>query len=97
MEQLEIIKCKVCSIECNKQNNVNNENIAIIDTNGNVYCIKCKDILDFALDITIPSNIIKPPILSSNIKPIPLYICIKCKQNYTGSKCKCGFKNPLYR
>ena len=112
------MECKICLIKCINKNEFDfivPSNIAIIDINGDIYCLKCKDIADFASDIMVNNKINDNKINDNKInenkindnkinenkinknKIIQTYICIKCKENYKGEKCKCGFKNPLYR
>ena len=102
------MNCILCNTQCiipNTKSTSNSQNIAIIESNGDLYCIGCKDAKDFASGITSndsdisKKNNVKPLAqeIKTNIKKEVFYKCIKCSHSFTGSSCECGFKNPLYR
>lgn len=98
------MKCKICDTEIIIPDDKilsNNKNIAIVESNGDLYCIGCKEAKDFAFDIDdnckeISNADIKEQKIKVNIKKV-YYNCIKCSKTFTGSTCTCGFTNPLYR
>jgi hypothetical protein len=97
--------CSSCSINCQLPTDEypNPRNIAV-NKNGIIMCIPCADVIDSFGDDSRP---VLKPVLQT--KPIPqqmtekkssaiTYInCKNCQIKFTGAKCQCGYKNPLYR
>ena len=96
-----MIKCKICdnNIIIEPDNNCSDRNIGIYNKDTDDYiCIGCNEINDFInTDIKPRKNVEKKIKCEKKLKTIQVgYICIKCRNNYTGNKCdSCGTINPL--
>ena len=75
----------------------------ITHTNGNIYCMACIDIVDFA-EMVYTKSVSLEPIKS--IKPIAVgpaiatkitFSCPSCKKYAEGKKCVCGRWSPLFK
>lgn len=72
-----------------------------VERDGDIYCQACIDVLDLINnDKTSYSPDLKKNLekeLPDNFKTKSKYTCNKCGDKYEGSKCKCGYINPLFR
>lgn len=97
----EEIICSLCSVNCNQ---LKTHTIAIPSHNGTYLCLPCSEIQDLlSNDINKKETHIKPikpikPIKSNQIiNSKSILTCPKCKITFVEIRCKCGFKNPLYK
>lgn len=66
----------------------------IIFINGQIFCIQCNDINDFAKDIEENKIIIEKEEEIIEKKEIKNFIkCPKCKNKFSTKTCNCGYKN----
>ena len=92
------IQCSLCSVNCNQ---LNTHTIAIISQNGTHLCLPCSEIQDWTNSLSTTKKQLNKstkstkPVLIKNSQNI--LTCPKCKTQFSEAKCKCGFKNPLYK
>lgn len=68
-----------------------------VEYNGEIVCVPCKEAIEF-LSVDTKKYKEKKPEKKKTIISKSSYICMKCKNNYSGNKCpSCGLKNPLFR
>ena len=90
------IICSSCSIICNQ---LNTRTIAIALQNKTYLCLPCSEIQDLLSNDTNKKQV-EPTKLTKLIKPTNsknILMCPKCKIKFSDARCKCGFKNPLYK
>lgn len=96
-----MIKCRICEnhIIIDPDSSNRNRNIGVyIKETDDYMCIGCNEVNDFInTEIKPKKNVEKKEEKKLKLKNIQVgYICINCKNNYTGNKCdKCGTINPL--
>tara|TARA_B100002019_G_C21054792_1_gene491032 strand:- start:299 stop:619 length:321 start_codon:yes stop_codon:yes gene_type:complete len=94
------MKCSICDsyiiIPDSTNRNISSEKYAI--KYGDQYiCIGCDEVKMF-MDSTnqnIKTDEIKPKIIHEVNIIKQSTVCIKCKSEFSGPKCICGFENPL--
>lgn len=103
--------CSSCSNNCELPSitNPSPRNLAV-EKDGKILCLGCADVLDWADTFTINTSkkpLEKPKIKSESIQSpaqvpkqsasVTYLLCCKCQIQFSGPKCKCGYKNPMYR
>ena len=97
----EEIICSLCSVICNQ---LKTHTVPIALQNKTYLCLPCSEIQDLLSNDTnkkeTPIKLIKQikPIKSNQIiNSKSILTCPKCKITFVEIRCKCGFKNPLYK
>jgi len=91
------MKCSMCNQLCELPTNNTSSIFAIILEKDKIICNQCQDVLDWTNICDISKNKPIESVSKKNTSNIVMIRCPKCKSQFSGHNCSCGFKNPLYR
>jgi predicted RNA-binding Zn-ribbon protein involved in translation (DUF1610 family) len=82
-------------VECTECQQIINYEYA--ETQSKLLCLECQSLHDFKDDLNKISKKEKPVKTKQIITNDIVIRCPKCKNTFSEKKCKCGFKNPLFK
>ena len=94
------MECFLCN--CNiviNSHATNGVKCGVDKSDGQIYCLECADVIDFALDISNQKVLVKPLKEPSQLKAcsVVYFYCSTCEKHMSGINCdKCGNPNPLF-
>lgn len=94
------MRCSICDsniiIPDSTTSNISSEKYAI-KYGDQFICIGCDEVKMFidSTNQSVKSEEIKPKIINKVNIIKQSIVCIKCKSEFSGPKCTCGFENPL--